>query len=1512
MPPIDSHTTLRDILDFHLDSAATRPAYVFAEADQPRYTISFEELAQAAHRAARLLRPQPMEDGGKPEVVAIVALADVLLYQTIIAGCLDAGLVPFPISQRNSEAAILHLLQATGCHRILTTRGSLGSTIDKVLREAAEAKPKYELHVDEIPLLLTMSMPSCATFGHVARFPSMPSRCISTRVVRGLPTIPYIHNPLTSLAGSTGLPKPIPQSHRHLIQWATTGCVRELITLSPLHAVGALPSMHVTGAVMQLIFSLCTSSSVAIYPPAALRAPGEYCPPPVATAQNALENARRAGATGITAVPSFIVEWAQDPGAVEYLKTLNVVIYAGGTLPTRIGDALVGAGVRIGSIYGSTEIGSPTTLERTPEEAKEWSWIKFNDTAKVHWGPQGDGTFECQILTDETHFLPVENIPGGGGYATSDLFERHPRFSHLYRVVGRVDDLIVLATGEKVSPAPLEDVISASPFVAGAVVFGRERDFVGVLVEPTAQYMRDATHIISGQIAPAYGRIFKEAILCTSPDRAMLRTPKGTISKKATLALYAADIVELYTTIDNGTTSDSIAAAPSAWSVPALEDWLLCQLAEFIGTVAAHADIFDHGFDSLHETILRHRILAALRMQGRSSLALPINFVYAHPTIREMARALAALVRGDSELEHAGSRVDAIEAMIAKYSVGFEVPLSVKVGGKVNILLTGSTGGLGSQTLGMLLRSARVGKVYAFNRVGTVPVLERQRRAFVDHGLELSLLQSSKLEFVEGDAAARDGLGVSNELYHKLRDTVDVIIHNAWPLNFNTTLTTFEPQIQGTRNLIELARVGGMRFLFTSSVSSALGWDVKSGPVPEEVLLDANNAVGIGYGESKYVAERLLRASGIPFTIFRIGQVCGSAKTGTWATSDWVPALIKSSIALGCFPSLPDAEVAWIRPESVCGAIVGVALAGAAEPVLNVVHPKPVGWDWVMTELARKFNADAEHGLPLVPMADWVAQMEKHSAETDPEIFQRIPGLKLLGFFAEMGSGNMDLKFNTARAECCPELGTEPLCGEDIEKSIPTFLRLSQTSMSTEFNDSSHSVHATSFEHLKSPPASSESQWLPPDVLGEIAAQNVDSNGLVVPPWNMSKVCATWRSALIGHALLWTNLTAKNVERLQLQLERCAGAQLSVRVTAHVTSGEDLILCLATLMERSKRFNRLFFDGPWSLSVSGLAIIMRAYGKLENLTELVVNALDVDWDEDIFTDLFLSAPNLRRVSIRYIKIQVPRDRITHYAGVHANAPPLLQMLQHASNLHDISPTTFPHLESLWIPRYHRNLLDALTTPALRSLLVDPTTLRHCTALMQRSRAPLRNLILDFSVEDADTIYHVDEVLSLFRLCPDLDYLFMYRRSTNSYPSSVRSLSRTTMPSERKYSAPSSRMHDESDATEIALRAQAAATVRRDYADGFSAMIASRVGDNISINALGTRLRGLRVSARDGALKSVVRDAVQKRVDARVIPQDEMMKEMCSWRGFPADWPLWNCPDLGMEESDSDPDFEQDV
>jgi len=116
--------------------------------------------------------------------------------------------------------------------------------------------------------------------------------------------------------------------------------------------------------------------------------------------------------------------------------------------------------------------------------------------------------------------------------------------------------------------------------------------------------------------------------------------------------------------------------------------------------------------------------------------------------------------------------------MVEKYSVGFEYSARDASATTVNggtrgdhvVVLTGSTGGLGSYLLASLLQREDVSVVYAFNRPSrgaAFSIQRRQKSSFEDRGLDATLLQSEKLVYVETDTS-HDVLGLDRELYQKV------------------------------------------------------------------------------------------------------------------------------------------------------------------------------------------------------------------------------------------------------------------------------------------------------------------------------------------------------------------------------------------------------------------------------------------------------------------------------------------------------------------------------------------------------------------------------------------------------------------------------------------------------------------------------------------------------------------------------------------------------------------------
>ena len=69
-------------------------------------------------------------------------------------------------------------------------------------------------------------------------------------------------------------------------------------------------------------------------------------------------------------------------------------------------------------------------------------------------------------------------------------------------------------------------------------------------------------------------------------------------------------------------------------------------------------------------------------------------------------------------------------------------------GRKDVVVISGTTGGFGCDTLEHLLRDENVERVYAFNRKGS-QAMERQRKQFEARGLDVTLLDSPKFRMVE-------------------------------------------------------------------------------------------------------------------------------------------------------------------------------------------------------------------------------------------------------------------------------------------------------------------------------------------------------------------------------------------------------------------------------------------------------------------------------------------------------------------------------------------------------------------------------------------------------------------------------------------------------------------------------------------------------------------------------------------------------------------------------------------
>jgi len=225
--------------------------------------------------------------------------------------------------------------------------------------------------------------------------------------------------------------------------------------------------------------------------------------------------------------------------------------------------------------------------------------------------------------------------------------------------------------------------------------------------------------------------------------------------------------------------------------------------------------------------------------------------------------------------------------------------------------------------------------------------------------------------------------------YVALLRGVNLVVHNAWSVNFNMGVASFENQLQGLRHLLDFSFKVGARCFFVSSVSAA----VRSGSVvPEQHLKQLTDAQEMGYARSKLVGERLCqhaREAGLDARVLRVGQIVGDTQLGQWNATEAIPLMIRSAVSIGALPTLND-TLTWLPIDVVAQTIVDICRTLEHHDVYHVVNPRSLNWSADLLPML------AIAGLRFEPVSAqaWLERLA--ASNPDPAVN---PTIKLLDFF---------------------------------------------------------------------------------------------------------------------------------------------------------------------------------------------------------------------------------------------------------------------------------------------------------------------------------------------------------------------------------------------------------------------------------------------------------------------------------------------------------------------------------
>jgi thioester reductase-like protein len=506
----------------------------------------------------------------------------------------------------------------------------------------------------------------------------------------------------------------------------------------------------------------------------------------------------------------------------------------------------------------------------------------------------------------------------------------------------------------------------------------------------------------------AHGQIGRQFVALSNPNKPFLRADKGTIKRAGTIRMYKDEIDKIYEHVSEVTSSeapklDLRSKDTLTESIETLfEKWLRAPKLE------PDTDFFTVGIDSMQVINASRLLRAGLEAAGVrvDASALATRVIYGHPTSRRLAEYLFSVVNKAGQDGTTGEAQQpeedrAIDAILQKYTRNMPLARANKpppADEDQVIVITGTTGALGSYMLDLAISCSRVKGIICLNRSDDAK--ERQRKGNGERGLSTDF---SKAEFLRADMSSYD-LGLDKETYERLLRDVDRVIHNQWPVNFNMPVESFDPHIRGVRNLADFSCKATKRVpvVFISSIATVDAWK-RPEPVPEQSLHDLDISTG-GYGRSKLVSSLILEKaseiSGVPAEIIRVGQIGGpSGEKGCWNRQEWLPSIVASSVYLGVLPdSLGQmTTIDWTPIEGIAKLVLEVSgvtckvSIGDINGYFHGINPSRTQWK-TLAGAVKEFYGDRIK--KLVSLDEWVSALERSQSNT--EDISKNPGVKLL------------------------------------------------------------------------------------------------------------------------------------------------------------------------------------------------------------------------------------------------------------------------------------------------------------------------------------------------------------------------------------------------------------------------------------------------------------------------------------------------------------------------------------
>lgn len=423
---------------------------------------------------------------------------------------------------------------------------------------------------------------------------------------------------------SSGLPKAIPQTHHAAV--GVLPCLEgqdsATFTTTPLY--------H--GGIADCFRAWSSSAMIWLFPGTSTPITTNNIIRCLSAAQSATTGQYSPVVKYFSSVPYVLEMLSNERGGVSMLQRMDLVGVGGAALSSTIGDCLVQNGVKLFSRFGSAECGFLLSSNREFEIDKEWQYLRVPPGSEyLRFEGQEDGSrlSELQVLKGWPHMAKLNREDGN--FSTSDLFEPHPTISTAWRYHSRDDSQIMLITGKKFDPAPMEDEIRCeSARISDVFIFGNGQQIPGALIFSTKNsdtYQEDFTENVwtviqkVNQRGQNHTRISRNMVAIMPPEAGGLKkSSKGTTLRNEAEKAFSTYISQLYgdvqldvkTTLFEDMTGDEIKRIIRS---------IIAETLQSERRLEEDSDFYQHGVDSNQCTYIRSQLEKVRDMPACVNLA---------------------------------------------------------------------------------------------------------------------------------------------------------------------------------------------------------------------------------------------------------------------------------------------------------------------------------------------------------------------------------------------------------------------------------------------------------------------------------------------------------------------------------------------------------------------------------------------------------------------------------------------------------------------------------------------------------------------------------------------------------------------------------------------------------------------------------------------------------------------------------------------------------------------------